>query len=421
LPAAGVLDPSFIPCQAQFQGFPGGDTSQSASFGCAPGSPGTVPTTNLFMLAVPRHFVMPNTQQWNFTIQHELGKQWVLEVGYVGTHAVHLRETRTNIPGQDASPEHPVELTGPDGTPYYITANTFANGPARSPIPSINGYGGFQLFANDAYSHYNSLQTTVSKRWNHGYVQVAYTWAKSTDATSSGNTALNTAYNNEADLKWSRGLSDFDRPQRLAASYRYDLPFFSSATGWKKVALANWAISGVTIIQSGTPFSVTDSLAGSAYLGQGYTPTLTATLAPGGAVNKGYTSGSTQSRLNGYLSLTNFAPAPYLYPDACAEDGNYCTTAFGVLGRNTYRGPYQQNWDFSLIKNFTITERYNLRFTTDFFNIFNHANFANPAINDVETITHDVNGNPTSDGPFGKISATVGTPRLIQFSLKLTF
>ena len=68
-------------------------------------------------------------------------------------------------------------------------------------------------------------------------MQAAYTFSKSTDATSSGNTALNTAYNNEADLKFSRGWSDFDRPQRLAVSYRYNLPFFSEGKDWKhKVA-----------------------------------------------------------------------------------------------------------------------------------------------------------------------------------------
>ena len=74
-------------------------------------------------------------------------------------------------------------------------------------------------------------------------------------------------------LKNSRGLSDFDRPHRLALSYRYDLPFFSSAQGWQHAVLGGWAISGITIFQSGTPFSVLDSAAGSAYLGPGYTPT----------------------------------------------------------------------------------------------------------------------------------------------------
>lgn len=75
-----------------------------------------------------------------------------------------------------------------------------------------------------------------------------------------------------------------------------------------------------------------------------------------------------------------------------------------------YRGPFQQNWDFSLIKNFVIGERQQVRFQTDFFNIWNHPNFANPAATDIE--------NP---GAFGKIVSTVGNPRLIQLSLRYGF
>jgi hypothetical protein len=417
LPTAGTLDPNFIPCQAAFLGFPrldgtpgpGGDTTQAGQFGCAAGSPGSIPTPFLFTLAVPRRFVTPSTQQWNLGIQHDLGKDWILEVGYVGTHSIHLRETRTDLPARLASPTNPITVTDVNGNPYQITENTTANGPLRSPIPAINGYGGFQIFDNSAYAHYHSLQTTVSRRWSHGYFQAAYTWSRSTDVNSSGNTALNTAYNNEADLRAGYGPSDFDRTHRFVVSYRYDLPFFADAGGWKKTALDNWAISGITVIQSGTPFSVTDSSAGTAFLGPGYTPTLTGNLADGGSVSKGYTGGGIGNELaNGYLNPANFAPAPLI---SAADGGDGVVTNFGNLGRNTYRGPYQQNWDFSLLKTFQLTERFNLRFTTDFFNIWNHANFANPAINDVETI----------GGPFGKIFSTVGTPRLIQFSLRLAF
>ena len=409
LPPAGQLNASFLPCQAAFLGFPGGDTTQAGQFGCASGSPGSIPTPYLFVLAVPRHFVVPSTQQWNLTIQRELGKQWVLEVGYVGTHSVHLRETRTNLPAKLASPTNPITGTL-NGIPYSIKEDTVANGPMRSPIPAINGYGGFQIFADDAYSHYNSLQTTISRRWNHGYFQGAYTFSRSLDATSSGNTALNTAFNDESNLKNSYGPSDFDRPHRLAVSYRYDLPFFSSAQGWQREALAGWAVSGITIFQSGTPFTVFDSAAGTAYLGPGYTPTLTGTLVPGATVSGAYTSGDIHTRLNGYLNPADFMPAP---PLPAAQGGDGVVTVFGNLGRNAFRGPFQQNWDFSLLKNFPITERFNLRFTTDFFNLWNHANFANPSITDVETI------GPNS--PFGKIFATTGTPRLIQFSLRLAF
>jgi hypothetical protein len=124
--------------------------------------------------------------------------------------------------------------------------------------------------------------------------------------------------------------------------------------------------------------------------------------------------------LNGYLNASNFATAPLLYgPNLCdpnrtdptiTPNSTFCTTDFGDLGRNIYHGPFQQNWDFSLIKNFRVTERQALRFTADFFNIWNHANFANPAQADVE-----------NRSTFGKITQTVGTPRLIQLSLRWAF
>ena len=123
------------------------------------------------------------------------------------------------------------------------------------------------------------------------------------------------------------------------------------------------------------------------------------------------------ARLNGYVDVNNFTTAPLLYPQQCDPvnfplqyDPNFCTTDFGNLGRNIYRGPHQQNWDFSLIKNFKIGERQTIRFTADFFNIWNHVNFSNPTFTDVE-----------SQGNFGQITTTKGTPRLIQFSLRWAF
>jgi Carboxypeptidase regulatory-like domain/TonB dependent receptor len=411
LPAAGTLDPGFVPCLGTLLDFPGGDTRTFPNFGCAGGSAGLVPSNLLFVLTVPRRFQVPSTQQWNLTLQRDLGKNWVLEVGYVGTHALHLRETRTNIQAALATSLHPLTVQTANG-PVQLTESTVSNGPARSNLTGVNGYGGFQIFANDAYSHYNSLQTTLSRRWGAGYFQGAYTFSKSTDATSSGNTALNTAFNDESDLKFSRGLSDFDRKHRLSVSYRYDLPFFAGAQGFKRTVLGGWSVSGITIFQSGTPFSVLDSAAGSAYLATFLSfAALGADLAPGRTVSSGLTHGDIHSRLDGYVDLNNFTTASLADPAGCqADPSNACTTNFGTLGRNIYRGPFQQNWDFSLIKNFRLTERQNMRFTVDFFNIWNHANFASPSSNDVE--------NP---GAFGKIVSTVGNPRLIQLSLRWAF
>jgi hypothetical protein len=413
LPQAGVLDGSFLPCLGTITGFTGSDgTNGSPDIACASGSPGVVPSHFLFALAVPRNFVVPNTQQWNLTLQRDLGKNWVMELGYVGTHAIHLRETRTNVQARLATPDNPLTIQTTDQGPQQIFESTVANGIARSTLSGVNGYGGMQLFANDAYAHYQSLQATLSRRWSAGYFQGAYTFSRSTDATSSGNTALNTAFNDESDLRFSRGLSDYDRTHRLTVSYRYELPFFSSATGAKRALLGDWAISGITIFQSGTPFSVTDASAGTAYLAPGLTSaTLGGTLATGGSIPAGLTHGDIHQRINGYLNRDNFDFAPPADPLGCADDPtNACTTAFGNLGRNIYRGPFQQNWDFSLIKNFRLTEQQSLRFTADFFNIWNHANFGNPVQTDLSFTTG-----------FAPIISTVGTPRLIQFQLRYSF
>src|SRR5579863_3875171 len=272
VPAAGQLSGAWLPCLAKLASFvpTNSPTGQDASYACT-GGPGVNSTQNLFVLEVPRHFVVPNTQQWNLTVQRELGKNWVLEVGYVGTHGIHLRETRDAIQSVDASPANPFTVKDASNNTYTITTNTFANAIARTPTPGLNGYSGYQIFANDAYSIYHALQTTLSRRWGRGYFQAAYTFSKNIDATSTGNTAFNTAYNDQSNINASRGISDFNRPHRLSVSYVYQLPFFAHSTGIKQAALGGWQVSGVSIFQSGLPFSIYDSSAGTAFLGAGST------------------------------------------------------------------------------------------------------------------------------------------------------
>jgi hypothetical protein len=415
VPPAGQLSGAWLPCLAQLTSFP--DPNGAATYGGCTG-PGVNSTQNLFVLEVPRHFVVPNTQQWNFTIQREIGKSWVVDVGYVGTRGIHLRETRDAIQSVDAM-KHPFTVTDSSGNSQTITTDTFANAIARTPAPGLNGYSGYQLFANDAYSIYHALQASVTRRWNQSYFQAAYTFSKNIDATSTGNTAFNTAYNDQSNISASRGISDFNRPHRLSVSYAYELPFFQHSTGFRKAALGGWQISGVSIFQNGLPFSIYDSSAGTAFLGQGSTPLLGASLAPGARISSGLSGGNLRDRVaNGYLVPTNFVPAPLVDPAACAADptGNFCTTGFGDLGRNIYHGPFQQNWDVSFLKHFRIGERQDIRFAADFFNLWNHTNFSNPSVTDIEQYL----ANPTSS-PFGKIVGTNGNPRLVQFSLRWAF
>ena len=418
VPAAGDLNAAWLPCLARLTSFvpTNNPAGQDASYACTSG-PGVNSTQNLFVLEVPRHFVVPNTQQWNLTAQRELGKNWVLEVGYVGTRGIHLRETRDGIQSVDAI-KNPYTITDVNNNSYTITTDTFSNAIARTPTPGLNGYSGYQIFANDAYSIYHALQATVSRRWNSSYFQAAYTFSKNIDATSTGNTAFNTAYNDQSNINASRGISDFNRPQRLSVSYAYDLPFLRHATGITGTLLGGWQVSGVTIFQSGLPFSIYDSSAGTAFLGAGSTPLLGASLAPGSTIASGLTSGDIHSRAaNGYLNPSAFQPASLVDPDDCNNLGaDYCTTGFGDLGRNLYKGPFEQNWDVSFLKHFKIGEKQDIRFAADFFNIWNHVNFGNPTVTDVEQYLAD----PTNS-PFGKIVQTNGNPRLIQFSLRWAF
>ncbi len=396
IPKGGVIDPAFVPVYSRLLGFvnaagaPTTDTTQTPVY--------SGNSVNILGLEVPLHYVNPSTQQWNFTLQQSLRRGWVLETGYLGTKGTHLRETRDLNQSYDAR-INPVTLTAADGTTYTITQNSLANVNARARFPGL-GVSGYQIFADDANSIYNSFQTTLSHRFSNGlHFQAAYTWARAIDETSTGNTALNTAVNDQTTLKDSRGPADFDRAHRLIVNYTYELPFFARSQGFVHAALGGWYISGITTLQSGAPFTVIDSAAASAYglLGTGTptTPNLLLNVDP-------LTHGSVESRLNGYVNINAFAPAPIVGIDR--------STGFGNLGRNTFRGPVQQNWDFSAGKSFAVTERQALRITADFFNLFNHPNFANPAFVDIE-----------SPSNFGQITSTVGTPRLVQFSAKYSF
>ena len=143
-------------------------------------------------------------------------------------------------------------------------------------------------------------------------------------------------------------LSDFDCTHRLVLSYRYAIPFFSYAHGLQSAVLGHWSVGGVTVFQSGLPFrGRTDSLGASAY-GTPIPNTATPSLAPGYTLSSALTTGTIEQRLTGYLNPAAFVPAPVVGIDG--------STGFGTLGRNVFRGPFQQNWDMSLAKSWTLTE-----------------------------------------------------------------
>ena len=155
------------------------------------------------------------------------------------------------------------------------------------------------------------------------------------------------------------------------------------------------------ILQSGEPITILDGNGGSTY--QLASPVSTANFAPGYGCNNALNSGSLATKLANWVNPSAYRPAPVVGPDG--------STGFGNSPRNCIIGPGQSNIDFTLAKTFKLGENQNVLFRTEFFNLFNHPSFMNP------TSTANV----AAGSAIGEINQTVGTPRLIQFSLKYLF
>jgi hypothetical protein len=417
IPALGVLSPAFVPQPSFFTTFPatctlGPPSGATGTFSqCGASFSGNV--SSLIALQVPQHWVAGTTQQWNLTVQRELGRQWFLEVGYVGTKGTHLRSTYDPAEATLASPQKPVIIPGVNcdgskgaGAQCAIVDNTVENAPARSPFLGI-GPANFEAFAPNSDSHYHSLQITLGHRYSKGlYWQSAYTYSKEIDDVSNATVSFDTRFNDQKIARDSRGLGDFDRRHRFVTSAVYQLPFFAKAEGFTGRALGGWEVSGVLTLQSGLPFTPVDSGGGSAYALS--SPNLaTPTFIPGRNCGNAPTHGGVESRLGQWVDF-NAYQKDALIPLANGATGD--ATGFGNAPRNCIIGPPQKNIDFTIGKMFRLTERQNLRFQAEFFNLFNHPSFANPPAADVQ-----------SQSSFAQITSVVGTPRLIQFSLKYLF
>ena len=411
LPPLGKIT-TLVPTPSFFQGFPGGNTSAAPIFS------GTAAT--FFGLATPLNWIVPTTQQWNLTVQRQLGKGWVLEVGYVGTKGTHLRSTFDPDQPNLVSPSNPITLTcgnasapcltAPTGTKYTITTNTFANSTARVPFLGINP-SAFEAFYPNSDSDYSSLQVTVSHKFSKGlYFQSAYTWSKSIDDVSTASVAFLTRVNDQNSAAASRGLSDFDHPQRFVTSLNYALPFFAERHDAVGYALGGWEVNTVIVAQSGSPITDADSNGGTNYNLASY-PVATANFAPGFGCGNALNHGNLATKIANWVN-----PAAYT-PDLPVPFGDG-TNGFGDSPRNCILGPKQSNVDLTLGKTFKLGERQNLRFRAEFFNLFNHPSFQNPLFTGNANV-EAVNSNGTSAN--GEITQTNGTPRLIQFSLKYSF
>ncbi len=442
---------------------------------------------------------VPLVQQYNLDLQYEFAHSWILDVGYVGSHGTHLYDWSRPINVAFLAPHAPNEPTDPQnmrmiigsgarGTPNSLPFNDPNNtNPATQVLDNLGnstignigdpgnylgrvsylGFGanGMASTNTDGDSLYSSLQVQLRHQFSKGLLlQASYTWSKSiTNVNSSeagggisaeGNVLSGSAGSNDpVDLGQQYGLAAFNRPQRLVIAYSYELPY-RHTEGFSGKLLGGWSVSGVTTIQDGEPFSVTDSNGGTIYFGAGGLAFCTGcnVRAELAASNTGKcnvdgvcqsigvaTSGSTTARVlsglsggDGWINKSAYtstpciggipnpggsatdacgaAPNPFAFP---APDPGYtfvgAGTGFGDSGVGAIMGPGQHNWDLSAMKNTKINEALSLQFRAEFYNIWNHAQFNPPANNF---------GSPST---LGEITSSSVPPRVVQFALKFLF
>ncbi|HEX7318289.1 MAG TPA: TonB-dependent receptor [Pyrinomonadaceae bacterium] len=329
----------------------------------------------------------PYIQQYNANVQWEFARDYLLEVGYVGSKGTKLLQLLTI--------NQPI---------YNPTTNTFAAPFAPFFSAQKNATGGLQQVQTSSNSHYDSLQLSVTKRFSRGLQFLsAYTWGKSIDYYSGGTVnELVSTPGDQRNWKTNRGRSDFDRAHRFVTSFVYDLPGLVGNDSAARWLLNNWGVNGIATFQSGLPFSVIQAPDNNTIQRANLRPGFTGSIEG---------SGRTQDRLTQYFNPNAFAPSTL-------TGGFFDPTApFGNTGRNILTGPGQKNVDFSVVKYLPFTERWRGEFRTEFFNLFNWANFANPNNNLSINIVENGVVRPLA----GRITQTSAGPRVIQFAFKLNF
>jgi len=277
----------------------------------------------------------PQVTEWNLQIQRQVGNNMSVSVAYVGDHG-------DNLPGYYNANQYEFdEAFSAPGSRLFPLLNT---------VTVYNTYG---------HSNYNSFQAQFERRITKGLqVTASYTYEKATD-NSCG------AYDCQGpqdfrNLKLENGLSDLDLPYRFVLSSIYELPFGRGkmfGSSWSRpmeIALGGWQFNGIYTLQSGMPFDLN--------VGGTERPDLVGKF----SVNPG--------DIADYINASAFAgPPATLYPD-----GSVNFNRPGTAGRNILIGPGYSNLDFSLIKNFHVTERVNVTFRVQFYNITNTPHFGQP-------------------------------------------
>jgi hypothetical protein len=323
------------------------------------GSIGCTPECDAFVF--DRNIKTPYMENYNLNIQEQISNKTVLQVGYVGSQGHRLwRFFDLNQPSQ-------ASITAADLACNCINSygvpRTYGNNP----------YGAFYVMQENSsgYSNYNALQTSFRVNGWHGITSVVnYVWSRSMDNSSDGEDFEPNAAqpNNSTQPNLEYGPSNFNITNRFTWVFAYDLPKMG---GGHQRLKNGWGINSVVTLQSGQPFQMNYNFEDD-FSGSGEGDDRPDVVGP--AI---YNS---SNPLN-YVQLSSFAipcTVNVTVPTGTAADCVPGTRHFGNEGRTSLIGPTFKQWDFAIYKNTAVTERLNIQFRADFFNILNHPNFANP-------------------------------------------
>lgn len=361
-----------------------------------PPAPGTfaTPLTNLTLAA---NLPLPYAQDWDLNLQRSLGRNLLLEVGYVGTKGTKLpRFIEGNptvyIPGQSSTDN--------------ADQRRIHSGCTLADPPSSCQFSSTGLISGIANSSYNALEASLRKRFSHGLSFLgSYTYSKAIDDVSSfnisGSGSIQVAGENDLaqdpnNLPAERGPSLFDARHRFVFSYQWSIPFWQHQQSWYQHVLGGWQLNGIVTAMSGTPFTVFDSRDTSV---QGGAPEITGFSANRPNVVAGQHPNDGPRKVGAWLNANAFSRV--------IPDPNSPVQQFGTAGRNIALGPRYSNWDFGASKNIRLAESKELQFRAELFNILNHTNFHLP-------------NSDISSPTFNHILKTE-PPRLVQFALKFLF
>ena len=407
-----AVDATMAANQAFTSGFPQGQLScaspQSSPASCLP---------PVAITAVPDGKLhAPYFMEWSLGMEHQFGTTASVQAQYVGTRAVN-QPYSTQVNGYQT-----------------VCQGCFAPFPYMQPTDAR--FGAVTQFSTGANSHYDGLQLTAMKRLGHGLQgQVNYTWSHCMDTVSNGGflpfSAGGILSPLPGDLARDYGPCDYDIRHNLNAQYVYQLPVKvrSHSLGY---ALNGWQISGTAFWHSGVPFSVLStpySASGNGIV-QGSGPQF-ASVVPGVPLYDHHPiPGVTQAGTLQWLNPDAFVSAVDPSTGQCNGGDSAQNCQFGNLGRNALRGPDFLWSDFYLTKWFLLSEHVKLRFEGQFFNVFNHPNFALPSM-----VQAGIPGNPSTQSGFGALTSTTSpptgllgvglggdsSPRMIAFQARVEF